>query len=74
MTQSGLDRANQLAANVGSNANTQSSLKQDFVPGSRLNLNPSQKDEYETKYYDASNFTRKSYGGNTQYKYYNSAA
>lgn len=39
------------------------------MPGSRLNLNPYQQKDLENKYFEANNFARKSYGGNTQQKY-----
>ena len=68
LTQKGLDMANQgtaLESSAASFPNAHSS----FLPGSRLNLNPVQRGEFETMYHQASNYARKSYGGNTQTKY-----
>jgi hypothetical protein len=41
------------------------SLRDGVKMGSRLNLNENQKLEFEKLYKDASNYARKSYGGNT---------
>lgn len=46
-----------------------SSESKPTLPGSRLNLNKYQHKELEMLYSGASNFARKSYGGNTQKKY-----
>ena len=52
-------------ANMGTDIGSQSSQKDGFLPGSRLNLNPVTRDKLQVNFFDASNYARKSYGGNT---------
>ena len=64
LTQAGLDRANL--------SNSTFDLKGEqkgVIPGSRLNLAKHQGEEFEKMYTEASNYARKSFGGNTQIKY-----
>ena len=60
LTQAGLDKANL--------SNSTFDVKGDpkgFIPGSRLNLAQHQGEEFERMYTEASNYARKSFGGNT---------
>lgn len=66
MTHEGLNRANM--------TNQMLSESQNVLPGSRLNLNHNDSRKLEMMYSDASNYARKKYGGNTQYRYRTSAA
>ena len=61
LTQDGLAQANA--------ANMLITESQKVLPGSRLNLNNYDSRKLEMIYSEASNYTRKSYGGNTQNRY-----
>jgi hypothetical protein len=56
----------QSMARLGANPRSES---QTTLPGSRLNLTKSQTKDMEKMFPQASNFVRKSYGGNTQLRY-----
>lgn len=68
MTQEGLNHAQFASAVIGGG---QSHMSESFqmLPGSRLNLHPKETRNLESKFVDATNYTRKSFGGNTQQRY-----
>jgi hypothetical protein len=66
LTQKGLDKANM---GIIGRENEVGTVPIGYLPGSKLGLNPYQKDNIETEYYLATNYARKSFGGNTQMKY-----
>lgn len=66
LTQKGLDKAN---LGIIGRENEMGTLPDGFLPGSKLGLNPYQRDHIEKEYYLATNYARKSFGGNTQMKY-----
>lgn len=63
-----LPTADKFSANI-IHSQSKSDAQQTTLAGSRLNLNSSQAKEMEKLFPSASNYARKSYGGNTQMRY-----
>ena len=61
LSQAGLDRAN-----ISNSTFDRGMESKPYLPGSRLNLNQYQAEEFEKMYSEASNYVRKSFGGHTQ--------